>query len=460
MDSKNYNIDNRHVINPHVNNVNGVSQTEINAQLGSKFITLNPDHPLYEKLKNQVEELNKGILVINKDSKDPSIFIKDTQGNIVKISGNGSITVETYENALKEATSNNIGQVIYVKNDSLYEDEEYDAGPYMSVGDNTLIKLASSTASGDVVNDISKLQTKVSGLETAVGKDGEEPSGLYKKITDAETIVKEYADGLNTAMNTRVEALEAIDHDHENKTVLDGITAEKVEAWDKAQVNVIEKIIINGQEVTIDDDKTATIDIVQEILSGDGILVEDNVINIKLKENETNLFIDEDGYLTLSAINNVITVNNVDEFNAEIGKEIIKEGQLIFLKEGDDNRINGLYYITNEKKPCRILFDDGSKDVIEFILNKITNIEGYTINNKSINTDGGVILSGEDILVNNITLKPEMDVINTNVENKPTIDKSIEILQNNIAALTTVISVSLNEFAVKIQELEKLIKGE
>lgn len=67
------------------------------------------------------------------------------------------------------------------------------------------------------------------------------------------------ANELNTAMNTRVEALEAIDHDHANKelidtytqteanladavakkhahsnlAVLDGITAEKVTAWDK-----------------------------------------------------------------------------------------------------------------------------------------------------------------------------------------------------------------------------------
>lgn len=53
----------------------------------------------------------------------------------------------------------------------------------------------------------------------------------------AEAAAKSHADGLNTAMNTRVEALEAIDHDHENKGVLDGITAEKVTAWDAAEQN-------------------------------------------------------------------------------------------------------------------------------------------------------------------------------------------------------------------------------
>lgn len=78
------------------------------------------------------------------------------------------------------------------------------------------------------------------------------------KANAAEAAAKGHADGLNTAMNARVEALEAIDHDHankaeldlivsgdkakwdaaaaiahshDNKTVLDGITAENVATW-------------------------------------------------------------------------------------------------------------------------------------------------------------------------------------------------------------------------------------
>ena len=50
----------------------------------------------------------------------------------------------------------------------------------------------------------------------------------------AEDNAKAHANDLNTAMNTRVEALEAIDHEHANATVLNGITAEKVAAWDAA----------------------------------------------------------------------------------------------------------------------------------------------------------------------------------------------------------------------------------
>ena len=84
------------------------------------------------------------------------------------------------------------------------------------------------------------------------------------KAAAAEANAKAYADGLNTAMDARVVALEAIDHDHANKAeldliasgdkakwdaaagkahehankdVLDGITSAKVAAWDAAEGN-------------------------------------------------------------------------------------------------------------------------------------------------------------------------------------------------------------------------------
>lgn len=66
----------------------------------------------------------------------------------------------------------------------------------------------------------------------------------------AESAAKAHANGLNTAMNTRVEALEAIDHDHSNKAVLDGITAEKVTAWDAAEGNA--KAHATGLNTAID----------------------------------------------------------------------------------------------------------------------------------------------------------------------------------------------------------------
>ena len=54
-------------------------------------------------------------------------------------------------------------------------------------------------------------------------------------LVDAKT----YADGLNTAMDGRVDTLEVSSHTHDNKGVLDGITAVKVAAWDAAEANAI-----------------------------------------------------------------------------------------------------------------------------------------------------------------------------------------------------------------------------
>ena len=53
----------------------------------------------------------------------------------------------------------------------------------------------------------------------------------------AETAAKGHADGLNTAMNTRVEALEAIDHDHANKAELDKIVEGDKAKWDATEQN-------------------------------------------------------------------------------------------------------------------------------------------------------------------------------------------------------------------------------
>lgn len=54
------------------------------------------------------------------------------------------------------------------------------------------------------------------------------------KANAAEAAAKGHADSLNTAMNTRVEALEAIDHDHSNKAELDLIVSGDKAKWDAA----------------------------------------------------------------------------------------------------------------------------------------------------------------------------------------------------------------------------------
>lgn len=89
-----------------------------------------------------------------------------------------------------------------------------------------------------------QITTAIDGLDLANTYDAKGAAA------DAETAAKGHADSLNTAMNTRVAALEAIDHDHSNKDVLGGITAEKVAAWDAAEQNA--KDHADGLNTTMD----------------------------------------------------------------------------------------------------------------------------------------------------------------------------------------------------------------
>lgn len=95
----------------------------------------------------------------------------------------------------------------------------------------------------------------------AANQDAVVLSEAQKYADQAEADAKAHADDLNTAMDTRVKVLEEIDHEayigadealknelegkinaidnhsHTNKDVIDGITAEKVSAWDAAEKN-------------------------------------------------------------------------------------------------------------------------------------------------------------------------------------------------------------------------------
>ena len=60
------------------------------------------------------------------------------------------------------------------------------------------------------------------------------------KANAAESAAKGHADGLNTTMSARVDALEAIDHDHANKEELDLIASGDKAKWDDAAVKAHE----------------------------------------------------------------------------------------------------------------------------------------------------------------------------------------------------------------------------
>ena len=110
-------------------------------------------------------------------------------------------------------------------------------------GNSPLPKNASLTdAIKDVTNKVSTLESSNHTHANKTVLDGitaENVDAWDAAKANAISSAKTYADSLNTAMDSRVDVLEASSHTHTNKTVLNGITAEKVKAWDAAKANAI-----------------------------------------------------------------------------------------------------------------------------------------------------------------------------------------------------------------------------
>lgn len=69
----------------------------------------------------------------------------------------------------------------------------------------TLVKLAQTTATGDLATDVTNLQTQVSNLTKAIGAaaaEGTEASGLYKLIADVEAVAKARLESVEAGDNS------------------------------------------------------------------------------------------------------------------------------------------------------------------------------------------------------------------------------------------------------------------
>lgn len=143
----------------------------------------------------------------------------------------------------------------------------------------------------------------------------------------AEGNAKTYADGLNTAMNTRVEALEAVDHTHTNKALLDTYTqteenladavAKKHEHANKAE---LDKIVAG--------DVTKWNGVVADhLVAADKAALEDAIgdVNTALGEEVTRAKAAEKANAdAITAIKNGAAVNDFAGVEAELAKKVDK----------------------------------------------------------------------------------------------------------------------------------------
>lgn len=118
--------------------------------------------------------------------------------------GKGSLVTD--QNPKELATTDNIGQIIYLTKDVKVTEGSgevtYSSGPYIVSGDGTVSKIGTTSASGDIAGDVATLQGKVSTLESTVGKKGsgsDNPStGLVKDVEDLAKKDTELTDQINT----------------------------------------------------------------------------------------------------------------------------------------------------------------------------------------------------------------------------------------------------------------------
>ena len=160
------------------------------------------------------------------------------------------------------------------------------------------------------------LQESVTELEDAIGTpaDGEtEATGLYAEldskadasvigeIPEGQTLVQMISEaayddtalaGRVTDAEGKIEVLESKAHEHTNKEIIDGVTAEKVAAWDAAEQNAVDRVLgylateeVNASYDTlkevaawIESDTTASAELVTRVGDLEKVGAEKNVI--------------------------------------------------------------------------------------------------------------------------------------------------------------------------------------
>lgn len=236
------------------------------------------------------------ILSVFNDGKNNGIYLVQSVGDgtnagvlVSAGQGTGSITSANYEEAVAQATKDNVGQIIYVTEEQTIGDVTYGKGPYIVTGEGTISKLGTTSASGDLAGDVETLKSDVADLEKA----------LENKVSTEGYIA----------------------YSQEEKTKLANIA-------DGAQVNVIEKIIFNGEEVVVNSqDKSVSLttpaDVVRGLKDGENILSLDaatgklgTTLNLEYYTDENNV-----PYIRLRGINGQIG----DAINAT---NFIKDGML------------------------------------------------------------------------------------------------------------------------------------
>ena len=197
--------------------------------------------------------LNLGEIAVQHNDAEAALYIQKNNGDIAKFIDATAVDAKiAVEKTRAEGAEGTLNGKIETLTSAVTDNEKVVATALnqivKSVGldENGNSLLPQNISLTDAIKDVTN---KVSTLE------GSNHTHANKKVLDGITeakvnawdaakanaisSAKTYADSLNTAMDSRVDVLEASSHSHDNKTVLDDITSAKVKAWDAAKANAI-----------------------------------------------------------------------------------------------------------------------------------------------------------------------------------------------------------------------------
>lgn len=257
----------------------------------------------------------------------------------VGATGKSTQTVDTYEEAVSLATTDNLGQIIFVTSETL---------AYVVIGEGTLMKLASSTA-GNIDEIVNSLQSRVSALEALIGS---EEAGLAKDVADLQSAVETKADAdtvkatfeaVNAEIATKAdtqtvntELAKKVDAEvYEEKVAKLEAAIKALPDFDIVVVNELPIEVTNDKAIYLVKDKDETRDLYTEYIYINGMW-----------ENLGKQEIDLTDYLKGVKVNGVAaTVENnvasidVDGAHIKLGAKVTVDGNPDNGLEGDDSNV-------------------------------------------------------------------------------------------------------------------------
>lgn len=185
----------------------------------------------------------------------PTLDEPDLPVKVEKIGSGEVLSATNYAAAKALAKADMRGTLIYVSEDS----DEGTKGFYIVAGDQDIQKLGTVSATDDISGDVANLKTDVNTLKGGVDVEGSvdnKIAAVFETIDLEPYATTEYVDTTFVKKEGYVEFTQA------EKTKLEGIA-------EGAQVNVIEKVVFNGQEVVADaQTKTITLNTPADIVRG------------------------------------------------------------------------------------------------------------------------------------------------------------------------------------------------